>query len=120
MRVLLFVALGGGIGSVLRYVLSGAINDRAAPWGTILVNVIGSALLGFLVGWFTRRPIDTALEIGILTGILGGFTTFSTFTTETIALFEAGRWDTALVNVAFSVIVGIGAAGIGVALARAV
>ncbi len=120
MRILAFVALGGGIGSVLRYVVSSAVNDRMAPWGTILVNVIGSAVLGFLVGWFLRRPIDTALEIGILTGVLGGFTTFSTFTTETVALVEAGRWDTALINVGFSVIVGLGAAAVGLAIARAV
>lgn len=119
MRTLLFVAFGGGIGSALRYLASNAIGERATPWSTISVNIAGSLVLGLLVGWFARRPIDSALEIGLLTGVLGGFTTFSTFTIETVALFESGRWETALLNVAVSVIVGLAAAAAGLAIARA-
>lgn len=120
MRVLLFVAFGGGVGSALRYLASSAIGDRGAPWGTISVNIAGSLVLGLLVGWFARRPIDSALEIGLLTGVLGGFTTFSTFTVETVALLDSGRWETALLNVAVSVIVGVAAAAAGLAIARAI
>lgn len=118
MRILLFVAVGGGIGSVLRYLITVAVGTRAIPWGTIIVNVVGSAVLGFLIGWFLDRPIDTALQIGLLTGVLGGFTTFSTFTAETVTLIEAGRWEAALANVAVSIVAGLGAAAAGLALAR--
>lgn len=118
MRILLLVAVGGGIGSVLRYLISIGVGGRTLPWGTVVVNVAGSAVLGFLIGWFAHRPIDAALQIGLLTGVLGGFTTFSTFSAETVALLDAGRWEAAVANVAVSVVGGIGAAAAGLALAR--
>ena len=118
MRTLLLVAVGGGVGSVLRYLITVGVGTRALPWGTIVVNVAGSTALGFLIGWFAHRPIDAALQIGLLTGVLGGFTTFSTFTAETVALVDAGRWEAALANVAISVVAGLGAAAAGLALAR--
>lgn len=119
MRVVVFVAVGGAIGSVLRYLVSVPINERAATWGTIMVNVLGSAALGFLIAWFTQRPIDSAVQIGLLTGVLGGFTTFSTFTAETVVLIDSGRWQAASINVIVSLVVGIGAAALGFALGRA-
>jgi len=119
MRIVLFVALGGAIGAVARYLLSSPINERAAPWGTIVVNLIGSAVLGFLIGWFGNRSADPAIQIGLLTGVLGGFTTFSTFSAETVLLLEHGRWEIAAVNVVVSVVFGIAAAAAGYALGRA-
>lgn len=118
-RVLIFVAIGGAIGSVGRYLISTPINTRAAPWGTIAVNVLGSAVLGFLIGWLVDRSLDPAIQIGLLTGVLGGFTTFSTFTAETVLLIDTGRWQTALVNIFASVALGVAAAGIGFVLGRA-
>ncbi|MDH3251068.1 MAG: fluoride efflux transporter CrcB [Acidimicrobiia bacterium] len=119
MRIVLFVAIGGAIGAVGRYLLSTPINERAAPWGTILVNLIGSALLGFLIGWFSDRSADPAIQIGLLTGVLGGFTTFSTFSAETMLLLDGGRWRPAILNVVVSVVFGIAAAAVGYSLARA-
>ena len=118
MRIVLFVAIGGAIGSVGRYLLSTPINERAAPWGTIIVNLVGSAALGFLIGSFSGRSVDPAIQIGLLTGVLGGFTTFSTFSAETMLLVDAGRWQLALVNVAVSVVLGITAAFVGYSLGR--
>jgi CrcB protein len=118
MRIVLLVAVGGAIGAVGRYWLSTPINTRAAPWGTIVVNLIGSAILGFLIGWFADRSADPALQIGLLTGVLGGFTTFSTFTAETVLLLDNGRWQLALLNVTVSVVFGVAAAAIGYSLGR--
>jgi CrcB protein len=118
MRIVLFVALGGAIGAVGRYWLSTPINERAAPWGTVIVNVIGSAILGFLIGWFADRSADPAIQIGLLTGVLGGFTTFSTFTAETVLLLDSGRWHLALANVTVSVLFGVAAAAVGYSLGR--
>ncbi len=119
MRILIFVAIGGAIGSVGRYLISTPINTRTAPWGTIVVNVIGSAVLGFLIGWLVDRSLDPAIQIGLLTGVLGGFTTFSTFTAETVLLLDSGRYQTALLNIFASVTLGIAAAAIGFILGRA-
>lgn len=118
MRVLAFVAVGGAIGSVIRYLISTPINARSAPWGTIAVNIIGSAILGFLIGWLVDRSLDPAIQIGLLTGVLGGFTTFSTFTAETVLLLDSGRWQTALVNIVASLTFGVAAAALGFALGR--
>lgn len=118
MRIVIFVAVGGAIGAVGRYLLSTPINQRAAPWGTILVNLIGSAILGFLIGWFSDRSADPAIQIGLLTGVLGGFTTFSTFSAETMLLLDGGRWQLATVNVTVSVFLGIAAAAIGYSIGR--
>ncbi len=115
---MLFVAIGGAIGAVGRYLLSTPINERMAPWGTIVVNLIGSAILGFLIGWFSDRSVDSAIQIGLLTGVLGGFTTFSTFSAETALLLDGGRWQPALVNVAVSVILGVAAAAVGYSIGR--
>ena len=114
----MFVAVGGAIGAVARYLLSTPINERIAPWGTIVVNLIGSAVLGFLIGWFADRSADPAIQIGLLTGVLGGFTTFSTFSAETVLLLDAGRWQPAFVNVFVSVFFGIAAAALGYSLGR--
>ncbi len=119
MRIVLFVAVGGAIGAVGRYLLSTPINERMAPWGTILVNLVGSAILGFLIGWFADRSADPAIQIGLLTGVLGGFTTFSTFSAETMLLVDAGRWQPAIVNVFVSVFFGVAAAAVGYSVGRA-
>ena len=119
MRIVLFVAIGGAIGAVGRYLLSTPINERMAPWGPILVNLLGSAVLGFLIGWFADRSADPAIQIGLLTGVLGGFTTFSTFSAETVLLLDGGRWQLALANVFVSVLFGIVAAAIGYTYGRA-
>lgn len=119
MSTVLWVAFGGAIGSAARYGLAGAVNYRAHPWGTVAVNVIGAFVLGLLVGAWGFHA-DTDARIGIAIGLLGGFTTFSTFAVDLIHLWEHGHQGTALASVAVTLIVGVGAAIGGVALGRSV
>jgi CrcB protein len=120
MAVILWVAAGGAVGSVLRYLISDALDRRAAPWGTILVNLLGSLALGVLVGWFARRGADSVIRIAVGVGLLGGFTTFSSWAVETIALWDAGKITAAVTNVVVSLVAGLLAAGIGLAVGRSI
>ena len=119
------VALGGAIGSALRYLLGLAL-PRAGivvPWGTLLVNVAGA----FALGWLLRAlpasavsPASPALRLALTVGLCGGFTTFSAFSVETLALLEAGATARALLYVAASVLLSVAAAWAGGAMATAV
>ena len=129
MRHLLAVALGGSLGSVARYLLQGSVQRRAGeaqgwaaifPWGTLAVNVLGCLLIGFLAVLFEERPlIAPATRTFLLIGLLGGFTTFSSFGFETFALARDGSTLLALANVATSVLAGLVAVVAGALLARA-
>lgn len=118
MSTVLWVAAGGALGSVLRYLISDSLDRRAAPWGTVLVNLLGSLALGMLVGWFAGRGTDSVIRIAIGVGLLGGFTTFSSWAVETIALWDAGRYVSAVANVGVSVVAGLAVAAIGLAIGR--
>jgi len=113
---------GGGIGASLRYGLSVWVDQRLVssfPWGTLLVNLIGSFLIGVLVSVFEQRGLTSpALRLFWITGVLGAFTTFSTFSLETMHLLEAGRLYLAAANVTASVVVCVLAAFGGIALVR--
>jgi CrcB protein len=117
---LLFAA--GGAGTLLRYALAGAVQSRAGaefPWGTLAVNVLGCFAAGFLATALEERSILPAeLRIAILIGLLGGFTTFSSFGLETWRLLEAGQAPVALANAAGSVVSCLAAVAVGAALAR--
>jgi CrcB protein len=114
MQALLLVALGGAVGSVLRY-QTGALVLRhtgpmAFPWGTFAVNVAGCLIAGVLAGLGERHAFLTAeLRLLLFTGFLGGFTTFSAFGVETIALIERGEWAVAATYVAASVLCALAA-----------
>lgn len=116
----LWVAIGGALGSVLRYWVSDPINQRAAPWGTVLVNVTGTFALGVLVGWFASRASDSVMRVALSVGLLGGFTTFSSWAAETMDLLSNGRTGTAVANIAVSMGVALLAAAAGLALGRAI
>ena len=106
------VALVGGIGSVLRFVIDRAVARRVArafPFGTLAVNISGAALLGFLGGLALSK--DAALLAG--TGFVGAYTTFSTWMLETQRLGEERQTGTALANIVVSVVLGIAAALLG-------
>jgi CrcB protein len=122
MRQLLAIAAGGGVGALLRYWVSTgthAILGRGFPYGTLTVNVLGSLLMGFLYVWLLDRIVTgPVVRAFLLIGLLGGFTTFSTFSIESLNLIEAGHILKALVNVLLSVTVCITAAGLGVLIAR--
>ena len=112
MQALLLVALGGAIGSVLRYETGAFILRQVGtvhfPWGTFAVNVLGCAIAGFLVGLGEHFEYLTAsMRLLLFTGFLGGFTTFSAFGVETIALVERGEWALAGAYVLSSVALGL-------------
>lgn len=116
----LYVALGGAIGSALRFGVGLAVlrvSGSGFPLPILTVNVIGSFLMGLFVVWAVQRGM-TAWQPFVMTGILGGFTTFSAFSLEAFTLFERGQAGAAAAYVALSVIGSIGALAAGVMLAR--
>jgi CrcB protein len=122
MTQVLAIAAGGAIGALLRYWVSTTVQGRTAsvfPYGTLTVNVVGSLLIGFLyILLIERLAAGPAVRAFMLIGVLGAFTTFSTFSMETLNLMESGHLGKALVNMLASVIVCVGAAGLGVLAAR--
>jgi len=122
MNQVLAIAGGGALGALLRYWVSNGVYllaGRDFPYGTLVVNVLGSLLMGFLYIWLLERTLASAATRAFLViGLLGAFTTFSTFSIETLNLMEAGQMGRALLNVLMSVVLCVGAAALGVMLAR--
>ena len=110
------------MGALLRFWVSTGVYGllgREFPWGTLVVNVAGSALMGFLfVVFLERSAVSGELRAGILVGLLGAFTTFSTFSIETLTLIEQADYAKALLNVALSVVLCVLACWAGLALGR--
>jgi len=116
---LAFVALGSALGAPARYLLDGLIqsaHERVLPWGTWTINITGCFALGLLVGFADQGAVDARLMAAVAIGFLGAYTTFSTFTWETLRLVEDGSLLAAFLNVAVSTVVGLGAAAGGLAL----
>jgi fluoride exporter len=120
MQIWLAVAGGGAIGSLARWQLSAWLRSQAPawPWGTLLVNVLGCLLIGCLAGYLAARPLPEWLRLGLMTGLLGGFTTFSAFSLETLELLRHGA-GAALLNVAANLVLALAACALGYWLARA-
>jgi CrcB protein len=123
LKQVLAIAAGGALGSVLRYGLSTWVHSfagRGFPYGTLAVNVAGCLVMGFLFVLLVERVSDNTLwRAALLIGVLGGFTTFSSFSIETFNLIEDGLWLKAMLNAAGSLVLCVGATWIGVAAARA-
>jgi CrcB protein len=118
MKQVLLVAFGGAFGSVARYGASLAaarLFGLAFPWGTLFVNVLGALLIGVLAARIDPSHEDTRLLIGV--GVLGGFTTFSTFSLEAVRLWPHHPGGAAL-YVASSLVLGLGACWVGLVLGR--
>lgn len=116
MGAYLWVGLGGFIGSVARYAASVALAAPAAgrfPWATFAVNGVGCLLIGLLAGASARVPVAEPVRLFVMTGMLGGFTTFSAFGLESLTLLRRGETGLALLYVLGSVLVGIAAVWIG-------
>lgn len=111
---ILSVGTGGFIGSVLRYLISLWLNEKyptsLIPYGTLLVNVIGSFLLGVFMELSTYIPMNSTVRLFITTGIMGGLTTFSTLSFETMALVYDGSYSSAFLNIAVNLLLGLGSA----------
>jgi CrcB protein len=124
MMQLLMVGAGGATGAIGRYLLSSwiySLTGRAFPWGTLAINLLGSLLMGFLSVWLLERiTVSDEMRALLMVGFLGAFTTFSTFSLETLLLLEEGAVARAGVNIAASVITCIFAAWMGTLIARAI
>jgi len=110
------IAVAGGFGAALRMLLDGFVKSRltgAMPWGTILINVSGSLVLGFLTGLAAGRLLPETWHLIIGTGFLGGYTTFSTASVETVRLAQERRWTASLANALGTLALATGAAGLG-------
>lgn len=115
------VALGGALGAPLRYLADRAVqgrHDSVFPWGTFAVNAVGSLALGLLTGAVLAGGGGAGVRALLGTGLCGALTTYSTFSYETLRLAERGRPLLAVANVAGSLLVGLGTAFLGLALAR--
>ena len=122
MTQILSIAVGGAIGAVMRYWVSTGVYNllgRGFPYGTLVVNMAGSLLMGFLyVLLLERMTISPELRAALLIGVLGAFTTFSTFSIETLNLIEQADFVKAGLNVLISVVACVGAAWVGVIVGR--
>ena len=115
---IIFVALGGGMGSVLRYLCNVFINKsypNKAYIATFLVNIIGCFLIGLLIGHFQKNPTENeAFKLLLITGFCGGFTTFSTFGLENFNLLQSQNYILTLLYIMLSIVIGIAFVGIGI------
>lgn len=112
----LALGIAGGLGSVARFVLDGAIRARTrgpAPISTMAVNISGSLLLGLLTGLVLAAALPPSWTLVAGTGFLGGYTTFSTASIETVRLLQAGRIAPAVLSGAGTMVVALAAAGLG-------
>lgn len=122
MKTLLFVAAGGALGAVLRYSISSGIYNwfgRSFPYGTLVVNVLGSLAIGMLSILLVQKfNVPQEIKLGLVVGVLGALTTFSTFSWDTLHLLEQGFVQRAFINVLLNVIVCIAAAWLGAQWAK--
>lgn len=120
--VLAVVAGGGAIGSVLRYLVGTLVTRMVGPgfpFGTLVVNIVGSLLIGLVYVLLVERlPVGALWRVGVISGVLGGFTTFSAFSFETVALLEEQAYGKAALYVTASVILCLSATWMGIVMAR--
>ena len=123
MRKYVLIGCGGFFGAVCRYLLEGTQIrglPGSIPWGVLIINVSGSLLLAFiLTRSFDLHGIGADIGLGVTGGLLGAFTTFSTLCRGSAELLRAGDWFSAVLYLALSIVLGLGAAFAGAALARA-
>ena len=120
---ILLIAVAGALGALSRYgasLLAVKLLGAGFPFGTLIVNVVGCLLLGFLAQLGLTNPaLSKNVQLALGTGFLGSFTTFSTFGVETVTLLQDGAYGPAFLNVALNVVVGLLCAAAGMAAARA-
>ena len=120
---ILVIMFGGALGAAARYILAIKVSEKFGtnyPFGTLSINVIGSFAMGLLAILLVERfALDPLIKLGIFVGFLGAFTTFSTFSIETLSLFEQGQQIKALGYILSSVILSVFAVWMGVILGKA-
>lgn len=121
MKTILYIAVGGGIGSVLRYLttlITGKCCQSVFPYGTFLANIIGCLLIGLFVGYFEKNALlSKELKFFLVTGLCGGYTTFSAFSSENVQLLQNNQMGMALLYTALSVMIGFTATWAGLLIA---
>ncbi len=117
LRNILWIALGGAVGSVGRYLVSKCF-EGSFPWGTLTVNILGSLLIGILTGLVAKGTLSPEMKLLLVTGFCGGFTTFSTFANESLSMMKAGQVALLALYIGVSVAVGIMAAYIGMQISK--
>ena len=119
MKEVIYIFIGGGIGSVLRYLAQFGINERMYSvgfpfsWGTFTVNVVGSLLIGLFYSLSERFHLSTEMRLFLTAGLCGGFTTFSTFSHEGVSLLKSEFYGTFLLYALLSIILGLAAVLLG-------
>jgi CrcB protein len=120
---LLLVIVGAAVGAPLRYLTDRAVqtrHDTVFPWGTFAVNVVGSLILGLVAGAVAAGGASAGVQLAVGTGFCGALTTYSTFSYETLRLLEGDARFLAAANVLVSIVAGVGAAFLGVAVSQAI
>lgn len=124
MKEILYIFLGGGAGSVARYLAQIAVNEKVSPllfpfpWGTFTVNMAGSLLIGLFYSLSERLNLSFEVRLFLTAGFCGGFTTFSTFSNDMLSLLKGGFYGTFALYLFISVAIGIGAVLAGSVLGK--
>lgn len=122
MSQLFAIAAGGALGAVMRFLMTNGVHrllGRDFPYGTLMVNILGSLLVGLLFAILVEKlAVSMIWRSAVLVGVIGGFTTFATFSFETLALIEAGNLSKAFLNIFFSVVLCLAATWIGLSWGR--
>jgi CrcB protein len=116
-----YIGIGGAMGAIARYLVSGwvqAMSGPTFPWGTLVVNATGSFVLGLLWGAFEEMNLSDSMRLFAFVGILGSFTTFSTFSFENFQLLRDSEYGFMALNIIASIIIGIGMVFAGVFVTR--
>ena len=121
MKIILLVGLGSFIGGIARYLISIFIQNKflsTFPYGTLCVNILGCFLIGVIYGFSDKGNISPTWRLFLATGIMGGFTTFSSFSNETVSMLRDAEYVSAFSYVAYSVILGLAATFGGISLIK--